>query len=119
LNRFRSNFESNFARFLRDNKIKYEYEKTKIQYVPKIRTYNPDFYLQDYGIFIETKGLFTSPDRSKHLLIKEQHPDIDIRFIFQNCKNKLYKGSKNNYGDWCNKHGFKYAEGEIPRAWLK
>ena len=119
MKRFRSNFETNFARFLKDNKIKYEYETKKIKYTPKERTYNPDFYLVDYDIIIETKGRLTMDDRAKHMRIKEQHPDLDIRFIFQRCKEKLYRGSKTTYADWCDKHGFKYAEGEIPKKWMK
>ncbi len=119
MKRFRSNFESNFAIFLDRNKIKYDYETIKIKYTPKERTYNPDFYLKDYDILIETKGRFTEADRAKHKRIKEQHPDLDIRFIFQRCKEKLYTGSKTSYADWCDKHGFKYAEGEIPKEWMK
>tara|TARA_R100000008_G_scaffold19025_1_gene9755 strand:- start:2717 stop:3094 length:378 start_codon:yes stop_codon:yes gene_type:complete len=119
MKRLRSNFEANFARFLKDNNIKYEYETKKIKYVPKVKTYTPDFYLKDYDILIETKGRFTIADRVKHKLIKEQHPDLDIRFIFQRCKEKLYTGSKTTYADWCDKNDFKYAEGEIPEAWLR
>ena len=28
-------------------------------------------------------------DRKKHLLIKEQHPELDIRFVFSRAGNKL------------------------------
>jgi len=31
----------------------------------------------------------------------------------------LYKGSKNTYGDWCDKHGFLFADKVIPESWLK
>ena len=119
MQRLRSNLEATFARFLKYNKIEYEYETKKIQYTPKTRTYTPDFYLKEYDIYIETKGRFTMADRVKHKLIKEQHPDLDIRFVFQRCKEKLYTGSKTTYADWCDKNGFKYAEGEIPKAWLR
>lgn len=53
----------------------------------------PDFVLTN-NIIIETKGLFTSPDRRKHVWIKKQHPELDIRFVFTNSKAKLYKGAK-------------------------
>tara|TARA_Y100000593_G_scaffold87037_1_gene166830 strand:- start:1983 stop:2348 length:366 start_codon:yes stop_codon:yes gene_type:complete len=117
--RFRSGFESSFATFLENNKVDYEYEKHSITFVPKIRRYTPDFYLLDHDMFIETKGLFTSADRAKHLLIKDQHPEMDIRFIFQKANQRLYKGSKTTYSQWCDKHGFKHSESEIPRSWLK
>tara|TARA_R100001086_G_scaffold243176_1_gene171743 strand:- start:385 stop:753 length:369 start_codon:yes stop_codon:yes gene_type:complete len=117
--RYRSGFENNFATFLELNNVKYDYESRKIRYTPKIRTYTPDFHLLDYDMFIETKGHFVTSDRSKHLLIQEQHPDIDIRFVFQNAKKKLYKGAKTTYADWCDKHGFQYAQEELPRSWFR
>lgn len=44
---------------------------------------------------------------------------MDIRFVFQNPKNKLYKRSKTTYADWCDKHGFKWATKVIPSSWFK
>lgn len=81
-------------------------------------TYTPDFVLAN-GIIVETKGRFITSDRQKHLMIKEQHPDLDIRFVFSNPNSKLYKGSKTTYADWCDKHGFKWAKEEIPLEWIK
>jgi hypothetical protein len=57
-------------------------------------------------------------DRQKHLMVKEQHPELDIRFVFSNSKSKLSKISQTTYGDWCIKHGFKYADKDIPMSWL-
>jgi len=39
--------------------------------------------------------------------------------VFSNSKAKINKGSKTSYGDWCNQHGFIYADKEIPEGWLK
>jgi len=69
-------------------------------------------------MYIETKGRFVASDRAKHKLIQEQFPDLDIRFLFQDAKLKLYAGSDTTYGDWCKKNGFKYAEKEMPKEWL-
>ena len=80
--------------------------------------YTPDFILSN-GIIIEAKGLFESDDRKKHLLIKKQYPNLDIRFVFQNPNNKLYKGSKTTYADWCKKYGYKYATKLIPDSWFR
>ena len=52
-------------------------------------------------------------------LVKEQHKDLDIRMVFMHAKNKIYKGSKTTYADWCNKHGYIWAEKTIPMEWLK
>jgi len=82
------------------------------------RTYTPDFVLPN-GIIIESKGLFTSEDRRKHLLIKKQHPSLDIRFVFSNSRSKLRKGSKSTYASWCDTKGFLYYDRIVPLPWLK
>jgi hypothetical protein len=84
----------------------------------KIAMDTPDFVLPN-GIIIETKGRFTVADRRKHLLIKKQHPKLDIRFVFENENNKLRKGSKTSYGKWCDKNDFLYCTRVIPQTWLK
>lgn len=100
--------------------VVYEYEKHKIKFTqpPAARTYTPDFLLPN-GIFIETKGRFESDDRKKHLWVKEQHPELDIRFVFTNPNAKINKGSPTSYADWCTKNGFQYAAKSIPISWIK
>ena len=116
---YRSIFEFCIARFLKSIKRKFRYEKIRVSwYHVQKRFYIPDFVL-DNGIVIEVKGWFKQSDRMKHLAIKEQHPKLDIRFIFQNENNFLYKGSKTTYAKWCDKHKFKYANRVIPKNWLK
>lgn len=114
---FRSGLEHRIAKHLEEKGCTYEYENLKIKYQRKPSTYTPDFELHN-GIIIEGKGRFVSADRAKHLLVKKQHPELDIRFVFSNSKSKLYKGSKNTYGDWCDKHGFLYSDKIIPESWL-
>jgi hypothetical protein len=97
----------------------YESVASRIQYeVHELRTYTPDFVLPN-GIIIETKGLFTVEDRKKHTLIKTQHPEKDIRFVFSNSNSKLRKGSPTSYAAWCEKQGFLYADKLIPQSWIK
>jgi len=116
---YRSGLEEDTAAYLKKKKVKFTYEKEKIKWVDlKVRTYTPDFVLAN-GIIIETKGRFISVDRRKHKEIKKQFPELDIRFVFDNSRAKLYKGAKSSYGDWCNKHGFKYADKVIPDEWLE
>lgn len=116
---FRSGLEERVAEQLKLSGVKVEYETTKIKYrVEEDRTYTPDFVLPN-GVIVETKGRFVVSDRKKHLLIKKQHPHLDIRFVFQNSKNKISKTSKTTYADWCDKNGFIYAEKEIPDKWLR
>lgn len=118
-NGYRSGLEERVSRELEDAGVKYEYEVLKIPYdIIEQRKYTPDFVLSN-NVIVETKGRFTTADRKKHLLIQKQHPDLDIRFVFQNSKAKLYKGAKSTYGQWCDKHGFMYADKSVPEGWLK
>ena len=116
---YRSGLEHKLSIYLDELKYKYLYEKVKIEWEDlSYRTYTPDFILNN-GIIIETKGRFLAIDRRKHLAIKEQHPDLDIRFIFTNSRNKLRKGAKSSYGQWCDKYGFRFYDRIIPEDWLK
>lgn len=96
------------------------YESLSIPYIrpAKICRYTPDFVLPN-GIVVETKGRFEAADRKKHLLVREAFPDIDIRFVFSNSRNRLNKRSTTTYADFCEKNGFLYADKEIPESWLK
>ena len=115
---YRSGLEEEAAAFLKSRQKKVEYEKLKIEWEDlKYRTYTPDFEL-DNGIIIETKGIFSSADRRKHVEIQRQHPTLDIRFVFSNANAKLYKGAKSRYCDWCEQKGFKWAHRVIPEDWL-
>lgn len=116
---YRSGLEDKVSKELTESGINFEYETTKIKYrVEETRKYTPDFTFPDSKLIVETKGRFTVADRKKHLLIKQQHPHLDIRFVFSNSRAKLYKGSKSTYADWCNKHGFLFADKSIPEEWL-
>ena len=99
---YRSGFEHKVSDQLKENKIKFEYETTVIPYIkPETKhTYTIDFTLPN-GILVETKGRWVAEDRKKHLLIKKQHPELDIRIVFMSGKTIIRKGSKTTYGDWC------------------
>lgn len=117
---FRSKFEQAVAVNLANNGIDFCYEQESINFVQpeKQRKYTPDFWLSN-GVILEAKGVLTKEDREKHLWIKEQFPDLDIRFVFQNPNNKITKDSPTRYRDWADKHGFKWCKGgSIPRSWL-
>ena len=116
---FRSGLEVRVAKELQAQGIPYTYEEDKIKYTKpsRLSTYTPDFKIGH--IFIETKGRFMVADRQKHILIKEQHPEITIRFVFSNPNQRISKTSKTTYAMWCEKHGFLYAKESIPHAWLK
>lgn len=117
---FRSGLELEIAKQLQESGVKAEYEKHEIKYtVPaKVHKYTPDFVLPN-GVIIETKGRFVLADRQKHIFIKKEWPNLDIRFVFSNSRAKLSKGAKSTYADWCDKHGFMYADKKVPSQWMK
>ena len=121
----KSGLEEAVYNFLNKVKVNFIYEGMKIVYFqPEIKkTYTPDFPIQNSQLVIETKGAFNSADRKKHKLIKEQHPELDIRFIFSNSKTKIGKKSQTTYGKWCNLFNFKYhciqsTKKPFPDEWL-
>lgn len=127
--KFKSKLEEDFSKFLSQKKILWNYENFKISYLKpeKISKYIPDFDCPTpkniIKIILETKGQFLTSDRRKHLLIKEQHPNLDVRFVFSNSKNKIGKKSKTTYGKWCELKGFKYhciqSTGKfLPEDWI-
>ena len=130
---YRSGLEKEVAAQLKKKKIKYSYEPSwgKLSYIipSKKATYLPDFYITTKTgkkIIIECKGIWVYADRFKHLLIKQTHPELDIRFVFSNPKNKIRKGSKTTYADVCDGKGrglfkdvkWKWASKKIPLEWL-
>jgi hypothetical protein len=114
---FRSGLEVKVADLLTELGVKYEYESTKVPYILQCN-YTPDFLLPN-GVYLETKGQLTEEDRRKMKAVKKANPELDIRFVFQAPFNKIYKGSKTTYAQWCEKHGFKWAAfHSIPISWL-
>jgi len=114
--KYRSGFEQTLANQLQRSGVAFEYETVKLEY-QKIATYTPDFILPN-GIIIEAKGVWTVEDRTKHLLVRQQHPHLDIRLVFMNAFNKIRKGSNTTYARWCEKKNIIYANKTIPKSWL-
>lgn len=117
---FRSGLEDRNAKHMDKLGVAFDFEMFHIKYTVPAREakYTPDFVLRN-GIIVETKGIWEVDDRKKHLLIREQYPDIDIRLVFSNSNSKIYKGSPTSYADFCRKHGILFADKLIPLAWLK
>lgn len=119
-NAYRSGLEEKIAGQIEAQGVKVLFESFKLAYKVPSRdaTYTPDLLLPN-GIIIETKGLFQSDDRKKMKLIKEQHPDLDIRFIFSNANAKIAKQSKTTYAKWADTNGFPWAHRDCPKTWLE
>jgi len=117
---YRSGLEDKVAEELEALGVPFSFESLKIPYVIPAtdHTYTPDFILPN-GIIIETKGRFLIDDRKKHLYIQQQHPELDIRFVFSTSRAKISPGAKTTLAEWCLKNGFKYADKSIPREWIE
>jgi hypothetical protein len=119
---YRSGLEQEVAKQIEANGKEVLFETDKIPYVWPARNakYTPDFKLfrKDGSFFyVETKGLFETKDRQKHVLLKEQGAP-EVRFVFSRSKTKISKGSPTSYGKWCDDHGFQYSDKSIPDAWF-
>jgi len=123
---FRSGSEREFYRQCRKMGYnpRFEHPDDIIEYIvpEEKRKYHCDFvFTKKNGekMYVEFKGLWHLEDRKKHLYIKKNHPDKDIRFIFEKPNNKIKKSSSTTYGMWCDSKGFKWAGKKMPVAWLK
>lgn len=119
----RNPFEKSVANFLAKNNTLFQYEEIKLPYLLE-RLYLTDFTIYDkktgsLKLIVETKGYFRAQDQVKMKAVKRAHPEADIRIVFQNASKKIRKGAKLTYGDWAIKWGFPFAEGQIPKSWIK
>jgi Phage endonuclease I len=124
---FRSRLEKKVADQLKRSGIAYDYETLVVPYkVPeRDAKYTPDFPCPS-GIILEAKGRFGhrgsggAKERQKLILVKEQHPHLDIRIVFQNARLPIYRGSKTTYAKWATDHGFPFSDkGVVPAAWIE
>lgn len=116
---FRSRLELGIGKSLDQRGVAFDYETIKVAYVVPARDakYTPDFILPN-GIIVEAKGIFDAEDRAKLILVREQHPELDIRLVFQRATTAIYPGSPTTLGAWAEKHGFIYANKDVPDEWL-
>ena len=114
---FRSGLEEKVADLMVELGVKYEYESTKVPY-QIMHSYTPDFLLPN-GIFLEIKGYWDAEDRRKMRNVKQQHPELDIRMVFQSPFNTISKKSKTTYAKYCEKLNIPWTSwANIPLNWL-
>ena len=114
---FRSGLEERVADLMVNLGVKYEYESTKVPYQIQ-HNYTPDFLLPN-GIYLECKGYWDAEDRRKIKAVKLQHPEIDLRFVFQSPYNKISKKSKTTYAQYCERLNIPWTSyANIPIEWL-
>jgi hypothetical protein len=118
---FRSKFEKRIARQLKKAGAKFTYERTVIPYIRngKVAHYHPDFHV-NRQFFLEGKGYFVggARDRLKLILVKQQHPDLDLRLVFQD--EKLLAAPGMTYAHWADTMGIPWSGGgKVPLEWLQ
>jgi hypothetical protein len=108
------------------------FEETQILYTPptKQRVYTPDITVivpykmtpmsrtKYRTMFIEAKGYFRPETQRMMKWVKEQNPELDIRFVFYKDK-PIRKGAKLTYMGWAEKYGFPACINIIPQEWFK
>ena len=98
------------------------YEQDKLEYtIPASKhKYLTDFTLKP-KVYIEVKGRLLPSERKKYLLVRDQHPEIELKFFFDKSTNKIYKGSETTYADWCEQNKFEWTDLKkgLPPDWLK
>jgi hypothetical protein len=129
--KLRSSLEDKAQAQLEKAGVDYQYEPESFKYtVPSVeRSYTPDFKIHTRSgkeIWIECKGRWDFEDQYKHLLLKHQRPNLDLRFVFSRVDTKTRKGSKRTYRDVLEGRGYgifkgtvwKYGDrGIIPQEW--
>lgn len=138
LTSYRSGLEEKMGDQLKAAGLPFFYETEKLLYVVPARNakYTPDFLLTKLDgttMYLETKGRFgggnlrngrtsksSAEERQKMILVKEQNPGLDIRFVFAKAALPIYKGSPTTHGHWATTHGFLWADkGIFPSEWMK
>ena len=107
----RSNLEIKLANILNEYDAIWDYEITTIPYIipESDHKYTIDFTLNN-GVYIEGKGYLSDhAERRKYVLLKQQHPELDLRFVFDNG-NKLCGGTKMSHNKWAEKYNFKHCD---------
>lgn len=132
---FEPNYRNPSERFLGslldEAGIEFAYEGKKIPYDVPARTakYLEDFGISGTNIILEYKGWFGrngAKERQKFVLLKEQHPHLDIRFVFTDANKKITKTSPTTYAKWADDHGFKWCvinqrtgKKTLPASWIR
>jgi hypothetical protein len=95
-NNFKSRGESKIAKFLADNNIRYHYEQG-VLIEPgdqKSRIWYPDFYLPEFGMYIEYYGIVGDPDYDKGIKAKESaysRMGLDVIPVYPDMFEKNWK----------------------------
>ncbi len=121
---YKSVLELTISEQIKQTEYELRYETETLNYVVPERKakYTPDFVFTKRNgatMYIETKGRWTTADRTKMKHVLQSNPGIDIRMVFQNPNQKLSKTSPTTYEAYARKLGIVHvAKKEIPAEWM-
>ena len=121
---YKSGLEHTVADWIKTTAYDLKYETEIINYIVPERKakYTPDFVFTKRNgqfMFVETKGRWTTADRTKMKHVLQSNPGVDIRMVFQNPTQRLSKTSKTTYAEYALKLGINHvAKKDIPEEWL-
>lgn len=89
----------------------HEYEAKAFKYIVPAsdHKYTPDWRINE-TLYVETKGYLDKRARDVALYMKEQHPEVEVVFVFESGKKRIHSNSKTTYMDWCNKNGIRFLD---------
>lgn len=77
---FRSSWEAAFAKWLDESGLTWQYEGRKFLFTldGRKRSYTPDFYVEEWGVWVDVKGYLTDEQARRIEAAKEQNPDLRL-----------------------------------------
>jgi hypothetical protein len=78
---FFSRWEANFARILDLMAIKWVHQPARFQL--KVQKYTPDFYLPDFGIYVEIKNYLSEYSSNRDSQFRELYPHLNLSLILK------------------------------------
>ena len=101
------------AKWFEGKSIKATYETDTFKYeVHETKRYTIDWTIKRRGaneFYLEYKGNLDGRSRKILKLMKNQHPDLDIRLVFERPENKISPNSKTTYALWAEQYGFPWV----------
>lgn len=114
-----SAFEAQVADALADLGIAFEHQPQPLGYFDRegaCREYRPDLRIGD--VLAEVKGRLDLPGATEKLLaVKEAHPSVDLRVVFQEPFRELPDGKA--FCEWAEENGFPWGGLPLPGDWVE
>ena len=106
---------------LKVHRLEYELNNkdNSIEYIncKKTKVFVPRFVMSD-GMIVESVSYLLKQDCRKYLLLREQYPNLDIRFIFESADKYVSGGDGLTLAEWAASNKFHWANKLFPLEWM-